>query len=68
MNFKPRCGKICYPSRSEAKKAMRIINHNYKLDKKMTDAYYCEDCSAFHLTSLNKQRSRDYNRHLNKKK
>lgn len=61
------CGKRGYFSRKEAKKAMRYYNTQFK-DTPLTDVYYCDECSYYHLTSMPKQQARDYRRHLNKMK
>jgi ribosomal protein L20 len=59
MTFKPKCGKFVYRDRAEAKKALKELNkQGPNISKKLTDVYYCEFCSAYHLTSMNKKKSR----------
>lgn len=61
-----KCFKYCYKSRKDAKKDMKELNKTQH--RGLTDAYYCEPCKSYHLTSMGKQRSRDWKRHLNNKK
>lgn len=61
------CGKRGYSSRKDAKRAIKYFNTRFK-DNNLTDVYWCEECSYYHLTSMPKQQSRDYRRFLNKKK
>lgn len=63
-----RCGKVCYPSRKVAKRALKRINHNRLIDFVLTDTYYCEGCSSWHHTSMPKQDSREIRRRLHIKK
>jgi hypothetical protein len=62
-----RCGKVPFLSRKAAKEEMKVINHHHKTDKTIKDVYYCDDCSAWHLTSMNKKKSRDFRRNQNKR-
>lgn len=62
----PKCQKIAFVTRKEAKRFMKNANHNDGM--KLTTAYFCEDCLHWHLTSQPKQNSRDYTRRLNKQK
>jgi hypothetical protein len=59
-------GKQRYIEKSDAKAAKRQINKSYS-DKKITNIYWCEDCSAYHLTSMPKKKSRKITRLNNKK-
>lgn len=45
-------GKICYYSKKEAKKAMKLINNSKAFEIKMRYAYKCDACTYWHLTSL----------------
>jgi hypothetical protein len=54
------CEKKCYTSRKEAKKAMKMMNHNYGF--KLTNVYYCLLCDHYHITSMSKKRSRKLNK------
>jgi hypothetical protein len=60
------CKKKCYVSKKEAKKALKAINKKKRFENKMTNSYFCIPCNAFHLTSMPKESSRNYTRHLNK--
>lgn len=61
--YKNKCGKMIFPSKAEAKKFMKEAN---KIDKiGFTNAYWCEACSAWHLTTQPKKRSRFFTRKLN---
>lgn len=62
----PKCSKQCYISRKEAKKSMKNINKTKHHG--LTNSYFCEECQSWHLTSIGKQRSRDWTRHLKKQK
>lgn len=63
MNFEPKCMKIVYRTRGEAKKALKELNkQGPNVTKKLTDVYYCEKCSCYHLTSMNKKKSRFFKR------
>lgn len=66
-NIKP-CFKNCYDTRKEAKKKMKELNKSHHFDKQITNIYFCEPCSKYHLTTMAKQSSRDWTRHLNKLK
>lgn len=67
VNPKP-CLKNCYDTRKEAKKRMKELNKAHHFEGKLNNIYYCEQCSSYHLTSMPKQKSRDWTRHLNKLK
>ena len=60
--MKPRltCKKKTYSSRKKAKKARRQM----RLQKgwKMTNIYYCEECQGYHMTSMDKRKSRAISR------
>lgn len=62
------CLKKPYTTRSEAKKAMKLLNKSHNLKNNLTNIYFCEKCSQYHLTTLPKQASRDFTRYLNKRK
>lgn len=65
MTFKPKCGKLVYVSRALAKRALKLFNkvkESGKWAKKLTNVYYCEACSGYHLTSMSKRRSRKITR------
>lgn len=57
------CKKKCFQTRKEAKKEMKDLNH--WREKKLTNIYWCDTCSAFHLTSMDKNKSREYTRKNN---
>lgn len=57
------CGKKGYITRSEAKKNKKRL---VKLGHTITNIYYCEDCSYYHLTSMNKQQSRNITKKVKK--
>jgi hypothetical protein len=43
------CGKICHPSRSAAKSAIRrTMGKGSMTEKELMREYYCEKCSAWH--------------------
>lgn len=60
-------GKRVYFEKSKAKEAKRRINKTPGFDP-ITNIYWCDDCSGYHLTSMNKQQSRNLTRNLNKQK
>lgn len=60
-------GKRVYFEKSKAKAAKRRINKTASLDP-VTNIYWCDDCSGYHLTSMDKQSSRNLTRKLNKQK
>jgi hypothetical protein len=47
------CGKIMYASKKQANSARKLINRDLvKVGKKpMKRSYFCDQCSAWHLTS-----------------
>jgi hypothetical protein len=57
-----KCYKKVHATRALAKRAMRLINTSGKLARKITNVYYCDTCSGYHLTSLKKKKSRYFNR------
>jgi len=57
------CGKKVYKNRKSAKKAKKMLNKNYK--EQATNEYYCEECSSWHLTTMDKKRSRIITRRNN---
>jgi hypothetical protein len=60
------CHKFFYHTRKQAKKAMKKLQMLYHRD--VRTVYYCDECSGFHLTSQEKENSRNYTRHLRKNK
>jgi hypothetical protein len=56
------CVKKCFSSRQEAKKKVRELNRSGTLGKELTDVYYCNQCSAWHMTSMKKKKSRHLTR------
>lgn len=42
------CYKVCYNTRQDAKNDRRILK---KAGRPLTSVYWCETCSAYHLTS-----------------
>ena len=63
-----KCQKVCYTDRKEAKKHVKEMNRSGKLERPLTNVYYCSDCLHWHVTSSPKISSRDYTRRLNKQK
>lgn len=64
----PKCFKKCFKTKQDAKNFRKIFNTMKSIGGKLTTVYYCETCSRYHLTSMPKQSSRDYKRHLKKLK
>jgi hypothetical protein len=63
MDYTPRhkrCGKVCYTSRKEAKEIIKRVNHRGKF--KVTNAYFCDQCDHWHVTSMEKDKSREIGR------
>lgn len=60
------CNKRCYTSRVIGRKALKAWNKHNK--NKMTNVYHCDICDSYHLTSLDKQKSRSFSRYLKNKK
>lgn len=60
------CNKKCHLTRKAAKAAMKHLNHDSKLQKKIQNVYYCKQCSNWHLTSIDKNKSRKLTRKNNK--
>ena len=54
------CGKKVYLSKSDAKKGKKRLNKKY--NKQLTNPYYCDECSNWHLTSMKKNSSRSLTR------
>lgn len=64
MNDNEPCYKKCYRTKQEAKNRIKI---NFCLfGDKHTTVYYCEDCSAWHGTTIPKQISRNITKHRKK--
>jgi len=59
MSIIPRCGKVCYKSRGDAKRFIKSRNKGHS-DYKLTTAYYCEGCASYHVTSKSKSTRKDY--------
>jgi hypothetical protein len=59
------CNKKCFATRKEAKKFLKEANKVKRLAKELTNVYWCEGCNSFHVTSQDKERSREYTRKLN---
>lgn len=64
--FTSTCKKKGYQTRKEAKAQIKYLNHNKGYG--LTDVYYCEECSSWHTTHMDKKQSRKYARHLKNKK
>lgn len=62
--FKNKCGKKLFYSKSEAKKWIKIFNSNH--DRKLSYVYFCESCNSFHVTSQDKVKARVKRFHINK--
>lgn len=56
------CGKRAYPTRKDAKKAMKDLNHTAFQQTKLTDVYFCKECLCWHTTSMPKKDSRKLKR------
>lgn len=65
MSTAIKCSKKSYLTRSEAKAAKKQVNKTRKWG--ITNIYWCDDCRAYHLTTMAKEASRNKTRHLNKK-
>lgn len=52
------CKKICFVSRSAAKKKIKLWNRLNTEGPKLTEAYFCEDCQSWHITSQSKDEQR----------
>jgi hypothetical protein len=52
-----KCLKKCFYRKSEAKKFMKTQNRRW--DFGYTNIYWCDKCFAFHLTTMDKQASRN---------
>lgn len=49
------CNKKRFFTRIDAKKTMKLIRKNHSKERKLPEnIYYCEICSAYHLTSIKK--------------
>lgn len=62
-----KCTKRCYRNRHDAKKYIKETNRAACLEFKLTGSYYCDMCKAYHVTSMPKQKSRDFGRFLKNK-
>lgn len=63
-----RCEKRCFYSRGEIKKFIKEFNKEKRGDRKLTNSYFCEECQAYHATSIPKKKSRFFTRQDNFKK
>jgi hypothetical protein len=59
------CSKKCFQTKKEAKRFLKEANKKKLLAKELTNAYWCDGCMAFHVTSQDKESSREYTRKLN---
>lgn len=51
------CAKICYSSKKEAKRNLKIVRSEIPHGEKKPVAYYkCKGCNAWHLTSMEKEK------------
>lgn len=55
MKSSSKCNKKRFITRVLAKSALKIIQRTSKNEKIPQNFYWCEECSAFHLTSIPKQ-------------
>lgn len=60
-------GKRRYVNKDDAKRAKKNINTTRFSAVKITNIYWCEPCSGYHLTSMSKSESREITRKNNKK-
>jgi hypothetical protein len=63
--FQRTCHKQIYASRHDAKKSMAMLNRKFKnrgKKDKLNDVYFCDECQAWHITSMNKEQSRNITR------
>jgi len=63
LKYERTCFKVRFHSRKAAKHRMKEIN--LKPDMHIDDVYFCKECDSWHLTSMDKKRSRDYTKKLN---
>lgn len=56
------CNKRCHLTRQDAKNEKRMLNRNAGHKKEITNVYYCDICKSWHLTSMDKNKSRNINR------
>lgn len=64
--FNKHCNKRCYGSRKLAKAALKEINMREGFA--LADVYFCDICSNWHTTSVDKKRCRKFSRKGNQKK
>jgi hypothetical protein len=60
-------GKRPYLNKDDAKRAKKTINKS-STTSKVTNIYWCDDCSAYHLTTMDKRKSRQITKRINKEK
>ena len=53
LRFKKTCFKVPYQSKKGAKRAMRRLLQE-KHRKELDHVYYCEQCSQWHITSMDR--------------
>lgn len=58
-----RCEKVSYSTRVNAKAALKRINKLHITERKLTDVYHCDRCGNWHLTSMDKRKTRAIRRH-----
>ena len=66
LTFKKTCFKKPYISRKVAKSEMKRMNHNYKFEAK--DVYFCEECTAYHITTMEREKYQRLKKHLEERK
>lgn len=57
MHGDNRCAKKCYIKKKEAKAAMKSLKREKKFD--LQTIYFCNECTCWHTTSMDKQQSRN---------
>lgn len=59
------CKKVPYDSRAMAKTAIKQLNRQFA-NGGLKDAYFCDKCDAWHITSMEKKKSRALTARRNK--
>lgn len=54
------CRKVCYASKKAAKAAMKQINRTQKFS--LDHVYFCDICSHWHVTSMDRDRAKEWSR------
>ena len=58
------CVKLYFVSRKLAKRALKSFNKESQgLRSKLTNVYWCSKCEFWHITSMNKKKSRAITRY-----